>query len=209
MKSIKQIFLAVTLLCTTQAFAAAPEPGKDYTLVNPPQPTSSGKKIEVLEFFFYGCSHCYKLHPALTAWGKKKPKDVELVYVPTIFNTSWESMARTFYALEAMGQQKRLNEDLYIAWNVNSQDLSSAANATDFVVQHGVDRKQFSDAYNAFSTESKVMRSKQMSQSYGIRGTPTLIVDGKYLITGLHPADAIKVLDALIDKARKERAGKR
>lgn len=208
MKSIKHIFSVLALLCTTQALAA-PELGKDYTLVNPPQATSSGKKIEVLEFFFYGCSHCFKLHPFLSAWEKKKPKDVELVYVPTIFNTGWESMARTFYALESLGQQKRLDEDLYTAWNVNNMDLSDAAKATEFVVQHGVDRKQFSDAYNAFSTESKLMRSKQMSQSYGLRGTPTLIVDGKYLITGLHPADAIKVLDALIDKARKERAGKR
>lgn len=208
MKSIKRIFTVLALLCATQALAA-PESGKDYTLVNPPQPTSSGKKIEVLEFFFYGCSHCFKIHPLLSAWEKKKPKDVELVYVPTIFNPGWESMARTFYALESLGQQKRLDDDLYNAWNVNNMDLSDAAKATDFAVQKGVDRKQFSDAYNAFSTESKVMRSKQMQQSYAIRGTPTLIVDGKYLITGLHPDDAIKVLDALVDKARKERAGKR
>ena len=208
MKSIKQIFIVLALLCTTQAFAA-PEPGKDYTLVNPPQPTNSGGKIEVLEFFFYGCSHCYKLYPFLSAWEKKKPKDVELTHVPTIFNPAWEPMARTYYALESLGQLKQLEGGLFKAWHVDNKDLGSAAKATDFVVQNGVDRKKFSDAYNAFSTESKVMRNKQMQQIYGIRGTPTLIVDGKYLITGLNPADAIKVLDALVDKARKERAGKR
>ena len=118
-------------------------------------------------------------------------------------------MARTYYALEVLGQREKLEVDLYKAWNEDNIDLRTAANATDFVVQRGEDRKQFSDAYNAFSTESKVMRSKQMLQSYGIRGTPTLIVDGKYLITGLLPADAITVLDALINKARKERTGKR
>ena len=209
MKSIKQILLAVALLCTTQAFAAAPELGKDYTLVNPPQPTSSGKKIEVLEFFFYGCSHCFKLHPLLSAWEKKKPKDVELVFMPTVFQPTWESMARTYYALETLGQQKRLDDDLYSAWNVNNLDLSDAARATEFVAQKGVDRKKFADAYNAFSTESKVTRGKQMQQSYGIHGTPTLIVDGKYLITPLHPEETIKVLDGLVIKARKERAGKR
>ncbi len=208
MKSIKQIFIVLALLFTTQAFAA-PEPGKDYTLVNPPQPTNSGHKIEVLEFFFYGCSHCFKLHPFISAWEKKKSTDVELTYVPTIFQPTWESMARTFYALESLGQLKQLEEGLYKAWHVDNMDLGSAAKATDFVVQHGVDRKKFSDAYNAFSTDSKVRRNKQMQQSYGLRGTPTLIVDGKYLITGLHPADAIKVLDVLVDKARKERAGKR
>ena len=207
-KSIKHIFIALALLTVTQVMAE-PTAGKDYTIVNPPQPTSSGKKIEVLEFFFYGCSHCYKLHPYIGDWEKKKPQDVELIYIPTIFNASWEPMARTYYALEAMGMKKRLDEPLYKAWNVNNTELSTSAKAIDFVVQNGVDRKQFTDAYNAFSTESKVMRSKQMAQSYGLRGTPTVIVDGKYLITGLHPADTIKVLDSLVEKVRKERAGKR
>ena len=208
MKSIKQIFIALALLSITQVMAE-PIAGKDYTLVNPAQSTNTGAKIEVLEFFFYGCSHCYKLHPYLDTWEKKKVKDVELVFVPTIFSAPGETMARTHYALEALGQRKKLEVDLYKAWNVNNQDLRTADNATDFVVQHGVDRKQFSEAYNAFSTESKVMRSKQLVQSYGIRGTPTVIVDGKYLITGLHPADTIKVLDSLVEKVRKERAGKR
>lgn len=208
MKLIKHLFLALTLLCATHAFAE-PVLDKDYTLVNPPQQTNSGNKIEVLEFFFYGCSHCYKLHPFLNAWEKKKPKDVEMIYVPTVFQPAWESMSRTFYALEALGKQKSLDEELYSAWNVKSQFLTDAEKSTDFVVQHGVDRKQFTDAYNAFSTESKLMRNKQMQQIYNIRGTPTLIVDGKYLITGLHPEDTIKALDGLIEKARKERKGKR
>ncbi|MDH4285110.1 MAG: DsbA family protein, partial [Gallionellaceae bacterium] len=77
------------------------------------------------------------------------------------------------------------------------------------VSKRGVDGKKFGEAYNSFSMQSKIVRAKQMGQSYGIRGTPTLIVDGKYLVTGLHPPEAIEVLNALIDKARKERAGKR
>ena len=212
MKSIKQIFIALALLCITPGITpvmAEPIAGKDYTVVNPAQSTNSGKKIEVLEFFFYGCSHCYTLHPFLESWDKKKSKDVEFVLVPTIFSAPGETMARTHYALDVLGQLKKLEVALYKAWNVNNIDLRTAANATDFVVQQGVDRKQFNDAYNAFSTESKVMRSKQMAQSYGIRGTPTVIVDGKYLITGLQPADTIKVLEALVDKVRKERSGKR
>jgi len=72
-----------------------------------------------------------------------------------------------------------------------------------------VDSKAFSDSYQSFSVQSKVMRSKQLQQAYNIRGTPTLIVDGKYLITGLHPAETMQVLNALIDKARKERTGKK
>lgn len=208
MRFIKQLFAVLVLLCATQALAE-PQAGKDYKLVNPPQPTSSGSKVEVLEFFFYGCSHCFKLHPLLSEWEKKMPKDVELVYVPAIFNASWEPMARTLYALEALGQLKQLHEDLFGAWNTNIQDLTDEAKITSFVSKRGVDAKKFGDAYNSFSMQSKVVRAKQMGQSYGIRGTPTLIVDGKYLITGLHPPETIAVLNALIDKARKERASKR
>ena len=208
MKLIKQFFVMLALLCATQVFAAS-EAGKDYAVLNPAQPTQSGSKIEVLEFFFYGCSHCFKLHPMISAWEKKMPKDVELTFVPAIFNASWEPMARTLYALEALGQRAQLHDDLYNAWNVSNMDLTDEAKIADFVAKHGVDRKKFGDAYNSFSMQSKITRAKQIGQSYGIRGTPTLVVDGKYLITGLHPAETIQVLNNLIDKVRKERTGKR
>ena len=207
MKLIKQLFVILALLCATQAYAE-PQPGKDYTLLSPPQPTSTGSKIEVIEFFFYGCSHCFKLHPLLNEWEQKMPKDVDLVFVPAIFNPSWEAMARTFYALEALGQRKQLHDALFNAWN-NGTEMVDEASATNFVVQHGVDRKKFSDAYNSFSMQSKITRVRQLGQSYNIRGTPTLIVDGKYLITGLHPPETIQALTAVVDKARKEHVGKK
>ena len=206
MRLFRQFFAVLALLCATYAHADVVL-GKDYKLMNPPQPTTSGKKIEVLEFFSYGCIHCYHLHPYMEAWEKKMPKDVEFTYVPAIFNPAWEVSARTFYALEALGQRAQLHDDLFNAWD-GGVNLVDEASTSDFVAKHGVDRKKFSDAYNSFSMQSKVTRAKQMGQSYGIRGTPTLIVDGKYLITGLHPAETIQVLNALIDKARKERAGK-
>lgn len=204
MKFIKQIFVVLALLCTTPAFAGH-EGGEEFTLINPPQPTAIGNKIEVLEFFFYGCPHCFKLQELLGPWEKKMPKDVALVYVPTIFSDPMEPMAITFYALESLGQKKQLHDALYDAWNVQNIDLKDEAKITDFVGQHGVDRKKFSDAYNAFAVQGKVTRSKQMATSYAIRGTPTLIVDGKYLISGLQPADTMRVLNTLIGKARKER----
>lgn len=207
MKSmIKNLFVAAALLIGGTASAAV-ELGRDYKLLNPPQPAST-KKIEVLEFFFYGCSHCFHLHPALSTWEKTIPKDVELIYVPTIFRDSWEPMARTFYALESLGQQHQLHDALYQAWNVTNLDLSSEAKILDFVAQRGVDRAKFSAAYNSFSMQSKVVRAKQMIRSYGINGTPTLVVDGKYLITGLQPADAIRVLNELIAMARNEHSAK-
>lgn len=207
MKFIKQILLIVGLLCSMQVSAQSVL-GKDYTRLNQAQPTRSGTKIEVLEFFFYGCSHCFHLHPFLSAWEKKIPKDVELQYVPVIFRDNWEPMARTFYSLETLGQRDKLHDDLFKAWNVNNIDLTGESQATNFVGQRGVDRKKFAEAYSSFSVSSKVIRCSQMQESYQIRGTPTIIVDGKYTITGLQPEEMIRVLNDVIDVARKERAGK-
>ena len=209
MKIIKQLLVLLVLLISTQAYAASGM-SSGYKLVEPAQPTHSGNKIEVLEFFFYGCSHCYHLHPLLSEWSKNMPKDVELVYVPTVFNASWEPMAYTFYALEQMGKQKKLHDDLFKAWNINNIALVDLLEISTFVGQRGVDSKAFSDNYQSFGVQSKVMRSKQLTQTYNIRGTPTIIVDGKFLITGLLPADTIRMLDELVERARQERrAGKR
>ena len=204
MKLLKHALAIVFILFSTQVMADLIE-GKDYKVVSNPQPTSSGNKIEVLEFFFYGCSHCFHLHPELTAWEKKMPKDVALTLVPTIFNPGWEPMAYTYYALEVLGKNHELHNDLYDAWNVKNINLSDESKISTFVSQHGVDAKKFGDAYHSFGVQSKIMRSKQLTQSYRISGTPTIIVDGKYLITGLLPADAITVLENLIEKVRKER----
>jgi len=206
-KVYKSLLVTAALFISGSAFAAA-ELGKDYKELNPPQPTG-GKKIEVLEFFFYGCSHCFRLHTPLTAWEKTMPKDVELTFVPTIFRDSMEPMARTMYALESIGQFDKLHDALYRAWNVDNKELFDEASISDFVAQHGADRAKFSAAYNSFSMQSKVARARQMVRSYGITGTPTLVVEGKYLISGLQPDDTIRVLKEMIAKARKERSSRK
>jgi thiol:disulfide interchange protein DsbA len=201
MKLFKSLVIALSLMVGGAAFAAV-EVGKDYSLLNPPQPTDT-KKIEVLEFFFYGCTHCFHLHPLLSGWEKTMPKDVQLTFVPTIFRDSWEPMARTFYALESLGQQQQLHDALYKAWNVDSNQLVEEDKIRDFVSSRGVDGTKFSAAYNSFSMQSKVARAKQMIRSYSISGTPTLVVDGKYVIEGLQPEDTIRVLKEVIAIARK------
>jgi thiol:disulfide interchange protein DsbA len=206
MRFFKQILATLALLSATCAYGGDAAPGPGYKVLNNPQPTASGKKVQVQEFFFYGCSHCFHLHPELEKWAKKMPKDVELQYVPTIFNDSWEPMAHTYYALEAMGLGKKLHDALFEAWNVQNIDLSDEAKITDFVAQRGVDRTKFGAAYNSFSLQSKIARSNQMVQAYNIRGTPTIIVDGKYSISGLQPEETIRVMDEVIQIARKERS---
>jgi len=203
MKSlIRGLIVTIALLASGAASAADAQLGKDYTLLNPPQPTST-KKIEVLEFFFYGCPHCYHLHPLLSAWKKTMPRDVELTYVPTVFRESWEPMAYTFYALESMGKMEQLHDALYRAWNEDNMVLVDEDKIADFVAKHGVDRAEFVAAYNSFAMKSMVTRAEQMIRSYGIDGTPTLVVDGKYKIEGLEPKDTIEALRRVIVMARK------
>lgn len=206
MRFFKQIFAVLALLCATYAHGEVVE-GKDYKLMSSPQPTTSGKKVEVLEFFFYGCSHCYHLHPFMTEWEKKKPKDVELKYVPVIFNESAEPMARAFYAVEALGQLNKMHDELFKSLYVLNVEMNDEKTITDFVTKYGVDRAKFGAAYNSFAMQSKISRSNQMVQSYGIRGTPTIVVDGKYAITGLQPERTVEVLDEVVKIARKERTG--
>ncbi len=202
---IMGLVFAAFMLASGAAMSAAVL-GKDYTLLSPPQPTDT-KKIEVLEFFFYGCPHCYHLHPLLSQWEKTMPRDVELTFVPTVFRDSWEPMARTFYALESMDQRKQLHDALYRAWNEDNIDLSDEAKIADFVSKHGVDAAKFSAAYNSFTVQTEVTRAEQMIRSYHINGTPTLVVDGKYVIEGLQPEDLVRALKEVIVMARKSHHG--
>jgi thiol:disulfide interchange protein DsbA len=203
MKLIRRFFAVLTIVLATQANAHAAE--EAYSLLIPPQPTQSGKKIEVLEFFFYGCIHCFHLHPYLNKWEKTMPRDVTLDFVPVHFNPSWEPMAYTYYSLKAMGQQKRLDDKLYDALNQDQLPLFDMDSIADFVAKNGVNRAEFVKYYTSLSVQNEVDRSGQMTASYQIQGTPTIVVDGKYVISGLEPPDAIRALNQAISKARRDR----
>ncbi|MGB8518113.1 MAG: thiol:disulfide interchange protein DsbA/DsbL [Gallionella sp.] len=178
--------------------------GKDYSLVNPPQPAPKDK-IEVLEFFFYECPHCFHLHPHIAKWEKTKASDVTITYVPTIFRPGNEPLATTYYALEAMGKIKKMDDEIYQAVHVKQENLYDLNSIGEFVGKYGVDRKAFEIAYS-FDAPSKIKLAKQMIRTYNIEGTPTLVVDGKYAISGLQPEDTIRVLNEVIEKVRKEHA---
>lgn len=207
MKSGFRFFLfAVAFLFSGAAFSAA-QLGTDYSMLATPQPVST-KKIEVMEFFFYECPHCYHLHNELMGWEKTLPGDVEMVFVPTIFRDSTEPLARAYYALEAMGKSKQLEDPIYQAIHVKNMDLHDLNSISAFVASQGVDKAKFIAAYNSFTVNSEIARAKQMIRSYGINGTPTLIVDGRYVITGLQPAATLRAMDDVIAMVRNERKRK-
>lgn len=204
MKSwMSRVFMVLALCVSSSAFAEA-QLGKEYTLLSAAQPTSN-QKIEVLEFFFYECSHCFDLHPYLMSWEKTMAKDVEIHFVPTIFRPSTEPLARTFFALENNKQIKQIDDAIYQGVHVQNAELFDLASITAFVAKNGVDRAQFTAAYNSFAVENKVNQAKQMIRLYNIQGTPTLVVAGKYVITGQQPKDVPRILNDVIAKVRQER----
>jgi thiol:disulfide interchange protein DsbA len=201
-------------LLSLSAFAATDEAfvGHDYTVVKNAQPVATGKKIEVLEFFWYRCPHCFQLEPSLSAWLKTLPKDAQVRRVPAVFREDWMPAAKIFYSLEQMGLTERLHHKVFDAYNVENINLNDTAILGAWIAKQGVDRKKFEAIYNSFSTQAKATQGARLASTYAINGVPTLIIDGKYLTTpGMTAGEArmFEVLDQLIVKARAERGNKR
>lgn len=195
------------------ALAAGPEAfeGHDYARVANPQPLATGNRIEVLEFFWYRCPHCFQLEPSLEKWLKKLPKDAQARRVPAVFRDDWLPGAKLYYALEQMNLVTRLHRKVFDAYHLQNINLDDPTVLGNWIAKQGVDRSKFRVAYN-FGAPPKAQAGQKLAAAYDIRGVPTFIVDGKYLtsvsMTGSE-ARLYEVLDQLIVKARAERrAGK-
>ena len=184
--------------------------GTDYTLVTPPQPTDDPGKIEVLEFFSYGCPHCADFNPLLNAWAAKLPADVVLKKAPVSFGrAAWANAAKLYLALEITGDVKRLETDIFRAIHNDRTNLFDERTIIDWVAARGVDRKKFTDTFASFGVQSKVKRIDQMAQAFKIEGVPALGVDGKYLVKSNDFQSQLAIADKLIAKARSEKSGKK
>lgn len=182
---------------------------KDYTILSPEIGTDNPDKIEVAEFFWYHCPHCFKIEPALNAWIKKAPKDVVIRRIPAVLNASWVPLAKTYYAMEALGVANKYHDDLFNAIHLDGLDTSQESNIFNWAGKVGMNKQAFINAYQSFGVQSKVMRANQLTRDARITGVPTFIVDGKYStsesMTGGEAA-LFSTLDQLIAKARKEHA---
>ncbi len=213
--------ICVAAMCTSflaagTSSAQAPLAGRDYTVINPAQSTDSGKKIEVLEFFWYGCPHCYHLEGPLKAWLKKRPADVDFRYQPTIFDVaSWSPLARFFYTMDAMGLAGKYHDDIFKAIHVENKNqlVTNPRAMADWLGAKGVDKQKFLDTYNSFSVNTRTQRAIEMTRAYDIPGTPAVVIDGKYLTSPSMTLSGDQnvsydrffiVVDALIAQARKD-----
>ncbi len=209
MRSVKHLsWLVLALpLALLAPLASAAEWGKDYIELTQHQPVTSKGKVEVLEFFWYGCPHCYQLEPELHDWTKKLPKDVTFKRQPAVLNDSWLPLTRAYFALEALGVADRLHTAVFRAVHDDHMDLSNPQNFFNWAARQGVDRKKLSDAYNSFGVNAMTARAKQMTAAYKLNGVPALAVNGKYqtsaYLTGGH-RQLFQTLDELIDEERKK-----
>lgn len=189
---------------------AAQTAGRDFVMINPVQPTDDAAKIEVVEFFSYGCPHCADFNPLLNLWAAGLPADVVLKKVPVSFGrAAWSNAAKLYYALEITGDLKRLEADVFKAIHQERTNLFDEKTAAGWVAARGVDRKKFTDAFGSFGVQSKVRRGDQMAAGFKIEGVPAMAVDGKFLIATLQFEQQLAVADKLIARVRSEKAGKK
>jgi len=200
--------LAISFSGLSGAQSPKIEEGFDYRILPTPQPLESKGKVEVIEFFWYGCPHCYDFEPELNTWLKRQPKDVIFRKVPVAFRDDFMPHSQLFYALEAMGKGDALNDKVMYAMHKENKRLMTENEIADWAASQGIDRNTFLAAYRSFAVVSKARAARQMADAYRIDGVPTVVMQGRYVtspsIAGTK-AKAISVMEHLEQKIRKDK----
>jgi thiol:disulfide interchange protein DsbA len=183
--------------------------GQNYLRLKNAQPVDSGKNIEVLYFFSYACPHCRDFDPELQPWLKQLPADVDFKRVPVDFGREqWASLGKVLYTLEALGAEKSMTSDVFVAVHDKKMPLWQDKVFFDWAAAKGLDRKKVEDTYNSFGVNSKMNRARQLAKNYNVQSVPVVFVDGKFQVSaekvGTHAAMPA-AMNQLIAKARAER----
>lgn len=194
--------LATPLLAQAQAKALS---DSDYVRLSQPLSVEKGK-VEVVEFFWYGCPHCFAFEPALDAWQKKLPADVAFRRVPVAFRESYTIHQRLFYAIEAMGKVEELHRKVFQAIHGERKRFEKEDEILEFVGKNGVDTAKFKELLSSFTVSTKAKQASRLAEAYKIDGVPALGIGGKYYTSGQQagsPDRSLVVADALIERVRK------
>lgn len=206
---IRTILVAMVLLSAPVLVLGAPEieEGVQYEAVVPEMPGAEGNRIKVIEFFWYGCGHCFAFEPYLEKWLEQKPDDVDFVRVPAMFNRPDVILhAKVFYTLNLIGADPSIHSKIFDALNVQHKRLGTEQEMEEFLQANGVDKFKFRDAMKSFAVENSIRKAAVLAEDYDIRGVPEMAVDGKYKFGGLEGGLMIDVLNHLVDKVRKDKA---
>ena len=206
-------FSAAALLGSTLAAPAVlaqggPIEGRQYVRLNAPLPVSAPPgKIEVVDFFWYGCPHCAAFEPELDGWVRKLPDDVAFMRVPVAFRAEpFTTHQRIFYALEALGLVDSLHRKVFYAIHVERQALDKPAEIEAFMAKSNVDTAKFMEAFASFTTLAKIKRAKQLVDGYKIDGVPAIGIHGRYYTAGSLAGGnerMLPVTDFVVQKLRK------
>ncbi|TMH27502.1 MAG: thiol:disulfide interchange protein DsbA/DsbL [Betaproteobacteria bacterium] len=198
--------LSAAVIAAPAAAQFVPVEGTHYVRLSEPLPVPAGK-IEVIEFFWYGCPHCNAFEPTLDAWQKKLPADVLFRRVPVAFRDEpYGTHQRIYYALETMGLIPTMHRKVFYAIHGERQRLDKAPEIAAFMAKNGVDSAKFLEVFNSFSVQTKARQARQLSAAYKIDGVPALGVQGRYFTSGSMAGTneaALSVVDFLVQKVRK------
>lgn len=177
---------ATAAACLAMAFSAGPAAAAAYEELPVQHPSETPGKIEVLEFFSYGCAHCYALEAPFNEWAKQQPADVSVRHIPVAFNAGMRPMQQLYYTLEAMDRLD-LNAAVFSAIHEQRQRLFTKDAILDWArKQNGVDAQRFADTFDSFGVNTKVDRANALSKLYNVQGTPTVAVGGRYITSPSH-----------------------
>ncbi|MDG2338244.1 MAG: thiol:disulfide interchange protein DsbA/DsbL [Gammaproteobacteria bacterium] len=182
--------------------------GTHYTELAAPVNTNDSSKVEVLEAFWYGCSHCFRFEPLIANWEATAGEDVDFVRFPAMWNALMEIHAQVYYTAEAMDALDTVHEPVFNAINIEGNRLQNENQIGALFAKYGISEEDFSKAFNSFTVRTKVNQAKQRMQAYEIRSTPNMIVNGKYLVatgeTVRTQAEMLEVVDFLVEKERQQ-----
>jgi len=185
--------------------------GTHYIELSAPVNTNDSSKVEVLEVFWYGCSHCFRFEPLIANWEAVMPADVDFGRFPAIWNGLMEVHAQVYYTAEAMDALDVVHEHVFNAINIEGNRLQNEGQIGALFAKYGINEDDFTKSFNSFSVRTKVNQAKQRMEAYEIRSTPNMIVNGKYLVaTGQSVStqvDMLEVVDFLVEKERQELSG--
>jgi thiol:disulfide interchange protein DsbA len=201
-----RVAMVLACVCLTLPAAAQSKADADYREIAQ-QPIATGDKIEVIDFFFYGCQYCNELLPRLERWRKTMPADVVFRHIPVVRHDSWAPLAKTYFTLEAMGEVERLHPAVFHGYHVDDLYMSQEKVIAEWAAKQGLDPEKFMAIYRSDETRRKVDRARRQTMDYDIQGTPSLVVDGRYLTDGSSPK-TIDILDRMIRLARQQREKK-
>lgn len=191
------------IICLTSSIAVAEDTGSlaaeggGFARVVPPQPTQDKQRVEVIEFFWYGCPHCYNFEPHLNEWAKNLPDNVQFIRQPAIFSAKWAAGAKAYFVADVLGVTDKVHGDLFAVIQEQKKSLDSEEEMVEFFVAHGVDKEAFHNAYNSFYVATKMSQAENMPMRYGVTGVPAVIVNGKYRTNGTLAKTFPNMLDVM------------